>query len=376
MRVAVLYRKLDPRFAQNFAQDTEGREDDSEHESIVEALEAKGHDAFSFCVREDQLQKLGDLDCDLAFNLVEEGLNNDSALEPHLPAILDVYGVPYTGGDFLSLALTTDKSRAKEILGFHQIPTPAFQLFAAADEPLREDLTFPLIVKPLREDASIGIFRESVVMDEHALRRQVRRILRRYRQSAIVEEYVDGRELSVGIIEQGAKKIVTPMNEVVFNVPPGALRVYTYTAKWDSESEEYESIVPDQCPAENVPPESEEQVRSLAIRVFEALRLRGYARIDFRLAPDGRLTVLEVNANPLIGEYSVMAVMAEKMGWSFPKFIHTIATEAYRRAQREDRAVTLRKLAASATEEEEDPKAAEAAPAGKKTRSRRRSARA
>ncbi len=376
MRIAVLYRKLDPRFAQNFAEDTEGREDESYHESIVEALQEKGHDAFSYCVREEALQKLADLDCDLAFNLVEEGLNNDSALEPHLPAILDVYGIPYTGGDFLSLALTTDKSRAKEILGFHQIPTPAFQLFAAADEPLREGLAFPLIVKPVREDASIGVFRDSVVLDEHALRRQVRRILRRYRQAAIVEEYVDGRELSVGVIERGSQKIVTPMNEVVFNVPAGALRVYTYTAKWDSESDEYDRIVPDQCPAENVPPEAEEEIRALAVRVFEVLRLRGYARVDFRLTPEGRIVVLEVNANPLIGDESVMAVMAEKMGWSFPRLVHTIATEAYRRAQREDRAVTLRQLATAADDEDEEAKAAEGGSPAKKKRRGRRSGRA
>jgi len=373
VRIAVLYRKLDPRFQQNFAEDTEGREDESYHEQIVEALQRRGHDAFAFRVREDELQKLAELDCDLAFNLVEEGLNNDSALEPHLPAILDVYGIPYTGGDFLSLALTTDKSRAKEILGFHQIPTPGFQVFSAADEPLREGLSFPLIVKPVREDASIGVFRDSVVMDEHALRRQVRRILRRYRQAAIVEEYVDGRELSVGVIEQGSKKIVTPMNEVVFNVPPGALRVYTYTAKWDDESEEYDTIVPDQCPAEDVAPEAEAEIRALAVRVFDVLRLRGYARIDFRLTPDGRIFVLEVNANPLIGDESVMAVMAEKMGWNYPRLVHTIATEAYRRAQREDRAVTLRSLAA-AEEEAEEPKGE--TQAAKRKRKTRRSGRA
>jgi D-alanine-D-alanine ligase len=274
VRIAVLYRKLDPRFSKNFAEDTAGREDDSYHLSIVEALQKKGHDAFAFRVQEDHLEALANLDCDLAFNLVEEGLNNDSSLEPHLPAILDVYGIPYTGGDYLSLGLTGDKSRAKEILGFHGIATPPFQVFSAADEPLREGLAFPLIVKPLREDASIGVFRDSVVADEHALRRQVRRILRRYRQPAIAEEYIDGRELSAGVIELGARRVVTPMNEVVFNVPPGALRVYTYTAKWDSESDEYKSIVPDQCPAENVPPAVEEELRALAARVFEVLRDR------------------------------------------------------------------------------------------------------
>jgi len=351
VRIAVLYRALDPRFQKNFAQDVSGREDDSYHLSIVAALREKGHDVFGFPVREDHLQELQNLDCDLAFNLVDEGLNNDSALEPHLPAILDVFGIPYTGGDFLSIALTLDKARTKEILGYHGVATPAFQIFAAADEPLRAGLGFPLIAKPLHEDASIGVFLDSVVGDEAALRRKIRQILRKYRQPAIVEEYIDGRELSVGVIEQGSKRLVTPVNEVVFDLPPGVPRIFTYVGKWDPDSDEYKAIVPDQCPALELPEPAQQEIRRVALQAFELLRLRGYARVDFRLRADGALYVLEVNANPLIGEYSVMATMAEKMGWPFPRFIHTLAVEAYRRFQRENRAVTLRTLPPEGAEE-------------------------
>src|SRR5512133_2237012 len=155
MKIAVLYRALDPRFSGNFPAETLNREDESYHASIVAALREKGHDAFTFRVREDRLDELRELDCDLAFNLVDDGLNNDSRLEPHLPAILDVVGVPYTGGDFLALALTLDKARAKEILGYHGVPTPAFQVFASAAAPLQAGLGYPLIVKPVSEDASI-----------------------------------------------------------------------------------------------------------------------------------------------------------------------------------------------------------------------------
>jgi D-alanine-D-alanine ligase len=155
---------------------------------------------------------------------------------------------------------------------------------------------------------------------------------------------------------------VTPVNEVVFNLPPGYPRIFTYVGKWDSESEEYAGIVPDQCPALDLPAAVEEEIRRVALQCFELLRLRGYARVDFRLGDDGRLFVLEVNANPLIGEYSVMATMAEKMGWPFAKFIHTIALEAYRRFQRENRAVTLRRL----PPEETDEARGAAAPAGRR----------
>ena len=344
MRIAVLYRALDPRFRSNFAADTAGREDETYHVSVVEALRSRGHDAFPFRVREDRLQDLAGLDCDVAFNLVDEGLNNDSALEPHLPALLDVFGVPFTGSDYLALATTADKARTKEILGYHRVPTPAFQVLAADDEPLRPGLAFPLIVKPLHEDASIGVFRDSVVGDEVSLRRRVADVLQRCRQPAIVEEYIHGRELAAGVLEREGETLVTPLNEVVFNLPPDVPHVYSYTGKWDWESEEYKAIVPDQCPPVGLPAAAETRIRDLAQRVFGLLRLRGYARVDFRMRADGELFVLEVNANPLIGEESVMATMAERMGLPFPAFVETIAVEAWRRFRREHPRVTLRSL--------------------------------
>jgi cytidylate kinase len=344
LKVAVLHRRLDRRFKENFPRDIEGREDEDYVDEIVTALRKRRHEVSVFAVREDALQELANLDCDLAFNLVEEGLNNNSSLEPHLPAILDVYGIPYTGGDFLSIALTADKARTKEILTYHEVPTPAFQLFESGREEVRPDLLFPLIVKPLREDAGIGIFRESVVNDHKSLRRQVRRTLRTYHQPALAEEYIHGRELSVAVFEHRGKLLVSPLSEVVFYSSPDKPRVYTYTAKWDDESTEYENVDPTECPAENIHPAVENEVRRLSARAFRALRLRGYGRVDFRLAADGRLYVFEVNVNPLIGEESLMAVLARKMGWYFPTFINNIAMEAYRRSRKEHRGLTLRDI--------------------------------
>jgi D-alanine-D-alanine ligase len=344
LRIAVLYRRLDMRFRENFPLDIEGREDDTYLDEIVNALRKRGHHVTTLAVREDSLQDLQHLDCDLAFNLVEEGLNNNSSLEPHLPAILDVYGIPYTGGDFLSIAITADKARTKEILTFHGIPTPAFQLFESHKDDLRRDLRFPLIVKPVREDAGIGIFKESVVKDPKALRRQVRRVLRSYFQPAIAEEYIHGRELSVAVFEHRGKLLVSPISEVVFYTPRGRPRVYTYTAKWDDKSTEFDNVDPTDCPAEDIEPAVEEKVRELARKAFRVLRMKGYGRVDFRMAEDNRLYIFEVNANPLIGEESLMAVLGRKMGWYFPTFIHNIAMEAYRRHGRERHGVTLRDL--------------------------------
>jgi len=129
-------------------------------------------------------------------------------------------------------------------------------------------------------------------------------------------------------------------------------RVYSYVGKWDSESEEYAGIVPDQCPALDVPPAAEEEIRRAALQVFDLLRLRGYARVDFRMRADGELFVLEVNANPLIGEESVMATMADRMGLPFPAFIEAIAAEACQRFQREHRRVTVRTIPPGQIEED------------------------
>jgi cytidylate kinase len=342
LKVAVLYRKLDLRFKRNFPNDIEGREDESYLEEILGALRRRGHDAYGYAIREDALQDLQNLDCDLAFNIVEEGLNNNSSLEPHLPALLDVFGIPYTGGDFLSIALTADKARTKEILSYHRVPTPAFQLFESPKEEVRRDLRFPLIVKPLREDAGIGIFLDSVVRDPVSLRRRVRKVLKTYKQPALVEEYIHGRELSVAVFEHRGKLHVSPLSEVVFYTRPGKPRVYTYKAKWDDESTEYENVDPTDCPAEDIEEEIAEEVRRLAVLTFRTLRLRGYARVDFRLSEEDRLYVFEVNVNPLIGEESLMAVLARNMGWYFPTFINNIVMEAYRRSLREMRGVTLR----------------------------------
>ena len=327
--------------------DVSGREDESYHLSIVEALQSKGHDAFAFRVREDRLQDLANLDCDLAFNLVEEGLNNDSALEPHLPAILDVYGLPYTGGDFLSIATTLDKARTKEILGYHGSRRRRSRSSPAPTTRCAEGLGFPLIVKPLHEDASIGVFRDSVVArrappcgarsarscaalppagDRRGVRRRPRALRRRHRAGDAQRHRDPG--------ERG--RLQHPAGRAAASSPTSASGTPSPRSTGGSS--------PTSARRRTLPAAAEEEIRRVALQAFELLRLRGYARVDFRLRADGRLFVLEVNANPLIGEYSVMATMAEKMGWPFPKFIHTIAVEAYRRFQRENRAVTLRKL--------------------------------
>ena len=185
---------------------------------------------------------------------------------------------------------------------------------------------------------------------------QIRRILRSYHQPALAEEYIHGRELSTAVFEHRGKLLVSPLSEVVFYSSPDKPRVYTYTAKWDDESTEYLNVDPTECPAKDIDPAVEEEVRRLAVKTFRALRLRGYGRVDFRLAEDGRLYVFEVNVNPLIGEESLMAVLARKMGWYFPTFINNIAMEAYQRSRKEHRGITLRDIHRRESQEDTPPR--------------------
>ena len=168
MKIAVLFTKRDE-MAGSYHEDWEGRDKNDDAESVMGALKELGHSVTVYHVDEELFEKLkrDRKDIDLAFNLCDDVFYSDPELEPHLPAMLDVLEIPYTGGNYLTLALTLKKAAVKKILMHHNLPTPKFQLFENGDEEL--ELGFPLIVKPAHEDASIGIKDESVVNREHPI---------------------------------------------------------------------------------------------------------------------------------------------------------------------------------------------------------------
>jgi D-alanine-D-alanine ligase len=243
----------------------------------------------------------------------------------------ELFGIEYTGSPTLALGLALDKALTKSVFESRGIPTPKHQLFK---EPGRVDsnLKFPLIVKPVHEDASIGIDANAIVYDEAALRGRVRFILHEFEQPALAEEYIDGRELNVAVIATSDGNMQTlPISEITFDkMPEGAPRIVSYEAKWIEESPMYQTTVP-VCPA----PLSEAvaaEARRIALGAARAVGLRDYGRVDMRLDANDQLFVLEANPNPDISEDAGFMRAARTSGRTFDGTINEILDFAIARA--------------------------------------------
>lgn len=303
-----------------------------ECENVCDALEGMGYRASLFNMNGDLkrlIRCIEEKEPDLIFNLCES-VGNESIHEMHVAGVYELLGIPYTGASAFVLGICLNKVRTKEILTYHKIVTPQFVLVRNISQLNSEEfaLKYPLIVKPSREDASIGIENDSIVENPTQLRRRVRHILQTYDQPALVEEYIDGRELNVAII--GNKKpIVLPISEIDFStLPPDYPKIVTYKAKWMQGTPEYAGTV-GKCPAE-LPPETERRVKEIALKAYQVMGCRDYARIDMRLK-NGIPYVLEVNPNPDLSDDAGFARAARAYGLSFEEAIGKIVESAFER---------------------------------------------
>ncbi len=269
---------------------------------------------------------------DICFNIVE-GIGAPSR-EAQVPAILEMLGLPYTASDVLTLATTLDKARTKEILAFHQIATPDFWLVRCPSELaalLAEGPSFPLIVKPLHEGSSKGIFERSVVGCAAELQRQVCEVTGCYGQPALVETFLPGREFTVALMGNGPSVVVLPIVEILFDaLPKDCKRIYSYEAKWlwDDPSK---PVDVSRCPAQ-ICPDLQAEIETLCRRAYLALRCRDWARIDVRLDASGRPTIIEINPLPGIlpdpAEHSCLPLAARAAGLTYPQLINRVLDEA------------------------------------------------
>lgn len=303
-----------------------------EKEDVARAIQALGYRCTIFNVDSDILklvQFLKEEQPDLIYNLCES-IGNVSIHEMHAVGIYELMGIPYTGSDPLTLGTALTKVRVKEILSYHGLPTPRFQIFKSAGKmALDEHLRLPLIVKPSREDASIGIETASVVSSPNELKKRVRYVIEQFDQPALVEEYIDGRELNVAILGN-RKPIVFPISEIdMSTLPKQYHRIITYNAKWMKGTEEYEHTR-GICPA-LLPPALEAAIKEMALLAYSILGCRDYARIDFRLSKDHQPTILEVNPNPDISDEAGFARSAKAYGYSFEQLIGKIVECALER---------------------------------------------
>jgi D-alanine-D-alanine ligase len=293
-----------------------------EKEDIAKALQALGYKTTIFNVDGNINRLINFLETDrpdLIFNLCES-IENEAIHEMHIAGIYELYDIPYTGSGPLTLGTALNKTRVKEILHFHGLPTPRFQVIKT---PIRinlsENLSYPLIVKPSREDASIGIDNSSVVYNINELRKKVRYVVEQFDQPALVEEYIDGRELNVAVMGN-RKPEVFPISEIdMSTLPKDMPRIITYNAKWGKGTAEYENTK-GVCPA-LLPPELEAHIKSLALQAYQLIGCRDYARVDFRLSKDHQPYILEVNPNPDISDEAGFARSARAAGFSFDQFV-------------------------------------------------------
>ncbi|MDP2749939.1 MAG: ATP-grasp domain-containing protein [Nanoarchaeota archaeon] len=265
---------------------------------IRKAIEANNHKVI--CVEADEYayHKLKELKdnkkVDLVFNIAE-GLRGESR-ESHIPAMLEMLGIPYTGSGPLTLAVTLDKARTKEILNHYNIPNAKFKVFNSEKEQLG-DLKFPLIIKPLAEGSSKGIKDDCVVYDEKKLKKKVSEIIKKYKQPALVEEFLDGREFTVGIIGNGKEAKVLPIIELNFDfLPKNAAKIDSYEAKWiwDDGTSKIDPLI---CPAK-LDKNTKKAIEDVALKAFNVLGCKDWARLDIRFDKDNQPNIIEVNSLP------------------------------------------------------------------------------
>jgi D-alanine--D-alanine ligase len=269
-------------------------------ESIAKAIEGYGHSVVHLEATGDFPRALMTSGVDLVFNIAE-GIRGRSR-EAQVPSLCELLGIPYTASDPATLSLCLDKGLCKRVLREQGIETPTFQVLVTGREKLRP-FRYPVIVKPNAEGTSKGITKNSVVDDEAGVRAAARELIDRYDQPALVEEYVVGREFTVGLLGEKRPRVL-PAMEVIF-LHPNERPVYDYECK-----QEWESHVRYECPAK-LTKEEERAIERASRATFMALGCRDVARIDLRLAPDGTVWVIEVNPLPgLTPDYSDLCLIA------------------------------------------------------------------
>lgn len=302
-------------------------------QSVYEACRQTGYDVDLLPAPEDPaglLRSITGNHPDVVFNLVE-ALRGESRFEAAVAWLLELGGWGYTGSPPTALSVCLDKRYARAILTAAGIPVPRGMSLGVGEPCECGDLTFPLIVKPSREDASHGIDADSVVYDPAALGRRVERLTERYRQPVVVEEFAEGRELNVSIIGAGDQARPLQLAEIDFSgLPPDVPRLVSYRAKWVEDSAEYKGTV--SVAAADLPPDIEAATVARALAAYRALGLRDYGRVDLRVHPERGPVVLDVNPNPDISPDAGLALAARRSGVSYERLIDRIVHWTLERA--------------------------------------------
>jgi D-alanine-D-alanine ligase len=307
-----------------------GRENISDALAIKKILSQLNHETKIITLSEDSYAQIKEEKPDVVFNLCDDGFRGDYTLEPHVAIMFDILDVPYTGNNYFTIALCQNKARAKDILTYNNVLTPKFQVFTSAERKLNPELKFPMIVKPIREDGSVGIRERSVVSNEEQLKEEVDHIINLHKQEALVEEFIDGREFNVSLIGN-RRPIVLPVAEIDFTEMPVHLpRIVSYRAKWVRQSIVYRKT-PVICPA-NIDEKMKKLIEETARKCYKIFGCTGYIRLDFRYDNEKeKLYALEVNPNPDISQDAGLVRAAGAAGISYQNLLLKIIDFAMER---------------------------------------------
>jgi D-alanine-D-alanine ligase len=299
-------------------------------EEVAEALVKLGHEPVMHEIdgTNKSLLAVARLDCDLVFNLCESFADDDTA-DFKIAAFLELLKKKYTGAGTHGLLLAQDKAIAKKIFAFHGVHTPVFAKSFRGRLDFSHDLQFPVIVKPAREDGSIGIEFSAVVSSIRELMERMDWLHQHFDSPVLIEEYIEGREMYVGVIGN-AKPEPLPIIELdLSKLPEGTPRIAGAEVKWGKGTKAYRDTK--SAIAEGLPDETVLALQQAAIAAYQALELRDYGRIDMRLTASGDVHVIEANPNPWLSSRAEFAMAARKSGRTYTELVGEIVDLAMAR---------------------------------------------
>jgi len=299
-------------------------------EEVAEALVKLGHEPVLYELDGTQKSLLGlaRADCDLVFNLAESFADDDTA-DFKIAAYLELLGKKYTGTGAQGLMLAQDKATAKKIFAFHGIHTPVFAKSFRGRLDFSHDLQFPVIVKPAREDGSIGIEFSAVVSSIRELMERMDWLHANFDSPVLIEEYIDGREMYVGVLGNDKPEALPVVELDLSKLPDGTPRIAAAEVKWGKGTDAYRDTK--SAIATDLPEETTLALQQTAVAAYQALELRDYGRVDMRLQADGRVHVIEVNPNPWLSSRAEFAMASRKSGRTYAQLVEEIVELAMAR---------------------------------------------
>jgi D-alanine-D-alanine ligase len=343
LKIAILYDTWDdgveeptapveapPRRARKPKTSRRARRPKLDREEIFEALGKLGHEPSYLVVDggDPSLLAVARCNVDLIFNLTESYAGDDTK-DMHLAAYLELLDKPYTGAGPHGLYLAQDKSLAKKVFAFHKIRTPYFAVSYKGRLGHAHDIEFPLIVKPLSEDGSIGIDATSVVESVKELMEKIHYIHAEFDSPALIEEYIEGREIYAAILGEAEPEALPLVELDLSKLPNGTPKIASGDVKWEKESEAYRKTRT--RVVENLDEKLVEKIQERAVAAYQALKLRDYGRIDLRLTEKGEIYVIEANPNPWLSSGAEFAMAARASGRTYTDMMRDIVDLAMAR---------------------------------------------